>query len=284
MSSDLGYHFSDVTAEFSVLMSVYSESSPEYLNEAMRSIWDNQTLKPAQICLVCDGKLPTVLEEVLAIWSERLGSFLTLVRLKNHGGLALALNKGIAHCKFPLIARMDADDVSLPNRFFLQYHYMSDHPEVDALGAQVEEWNDDLTHFINFRKAPKERERIIKFAKLRSPINHPTVMCRKTSLERVGLYPLMYPEDYPLWCTMLQKGCVLDNLSETLVLMRSSSAYSFRRGNKLFKAECEVLAHLHKIGFLSTTEYMLSIFVRFFYRNSPTRIKILLKSLASYFQ
>ena len=284
MSRASGCYFSEITAEFSVLMSVYSESSPVYLNEAMISIWDDQTLKPAQICLVCDGLLPKALEDILTIWSKRLGNILTLVRLRNHGGLALALNKGIAHCKFPLIARMDADDVSLPNRFFLQYQYMSDHPEVDVLGAQVEEWNDELTRFINFRKAPKEPDRIIKFAKLRSPINHPTVMYRKTSLVRVGLYPLMYPEDYPLWCTMLQRGYVLDNLSETLVLMRSSSAYSFRRGNKLFKAECEVLAHLHKIGFLSTTEYMLSILVRFLYRNSPTRIKILLKSLVSYFQ
>lgn len=270
-------------AEFSVLISVYSGSNPIYFNEAMTSIWDNQKLKPTQICLVCDGVLPIVLERVLDEWSKRLGSYLTIIRLKEHVGLAIALNKGIGFCKFPLIARMDADDISLPDRFLLQFNYMKNHPEVEVLGTQVEEWSDDLTHRITFRFVPVEMRRIIRYAKLRSPLNHPSVMYRKASIECVGLYPKMYPEDYPLWCTMLLKGCVLGNLSQTLVLMRSTSAYSSRRGFKLFKAECRVIRHLYKMGFLSFFEYTTSLFIRFFYRLSPSQVKILLKSVASYF-
>lgn len=213
-------------------------------------------------------------------WSVKLGShYLTRVYIENHVGLAAALNKGLRFCKFSLIARMNADDVSTSHRFEKQYEFTNLHSEVDVLGTQVEEYDDDMTQKIGTRNVPLTHAEILKFAKFRCPINHPTVMFRKKSIEQAGNYPLMHPEDYPLWGKMLNDGFVFANLPDVLVLMRSGSAYNFRRGYSFFIDKLAVIRYLHRIHFITAFEALLSVFVRFFYRVCPSRIKIVLKSL-----
>ena len=267
--------------DISVLMSVYFRSNPQYLDEAIDSIWSNQTFKPSQICIVSDGPIPVCVELILEKWSNVLGERLTRVKLEKHGGLAAALNAGVAFCRYPLIARMDADDVSWPERFALQYKFMSQHPEVDVLGTQVEERSDDLGSILGHRRVPLSQKAITQFAKLRSPFNHPSVMYRKETIEKAGLYPYFYPEDYPLWCKMLMKGAVFANLSEILVTMRSGSAYKYRRGLDFLVSEIKVICFLYHIGFLSFNQFLISLSARLCYRLSPPSVKILLKSIAS---
>ena len=266
------------TVDISVLMSVYSKSHPKYLDEAIESIWTNQTSKPKQICIVSDGPLSEQLNTVLRKWSEILGNRLTQVKLAEHSGLAVALNEGLIHCKSQIIARMDSDDISWPDRFSRQYAFMQEHPDIDVLGTQVEERDDELNNVYGYRRVPLAQKEIERFAKLRSPFNHPSVVYRKKTIERIGKYPVLYPEDYPLWGLMLLKGCRFANLPDVLVTMRSSSAYKYRRGWRFFCAELRVENYLYDIGFLNFREYLKSLVFRFFYRLSPAPLKIFLKS------
>lgn len=266
--------------EFSVLISVYSKSDPRQLHEAIASIWSEQRLRPSQLCIVEDGPLSEDLSRVLRQWSEELGSlFMIRVPIKNHVGLATALNKGLDFCKYPIVARMDADDISLPNRFEQQFEFLSQHPGIDVLGSQVEERDDKLTKKFGIRKVPLDHSAIFKYAKIRCPLNHPTVMFRKRSVELVGKYPLMYPEDYPLWGKMLNEGFNFANLSDVHVLMRSESAYSFRRGYRFFLGEIHVVKYLYDIRFITAFEAIISLVIRAFYRLCPFKIKLFLKSL-----
>ena len=106
--------------DFSVLISVYGLSNPRHFDDALDSVWTKQILKPGQICLVKDGVLSEALNQICNKWKQRLGDVLTIVELKSQSGLAVSLNTGLTYCKYPLIARMDADDVALPPRFLLQ--------------------------------------------------------------------------------------------------------------------------------------------------------------------
>jgi glycosyltransferase involved in cell wall biosynthesis len=101
----------------SVLMSVYYKENPEYLQQALESIWDAQTLKPDEIVLVEDGPLTTELYSILTNWKNKLDKILKRVPLEKNEGLTKALNMGIEHCSGEFIARMDSDDISCPNRF-----------------------------------------------------------------------------------------------------------------------------------------------------------------------
>lgn len=266
---------------FSVLMSVYSQSNPFHLNDAIRSIYEGQTLKPRQVCVVKDGPLSGSLDCVLNDWKGRLGCAFTLVQLKEQSGLAVALNEGLSYCRYPIVARMDSDDVALPDRFMLQLTYLNEHSEIDVLGTQVEERNDDLTRVLGRRLVPLNHAEIVNFAKFRSPFNHPTVMFRKSSVENVGKYPCMYPEDYPLWGKMAVMGYNFANLPQVSLIMRCSSAYKYRRGLHFLSGEIQVLKYLRDIGFLSFRETVLSFILRLVYRLSPYRLKFLLKFLWS---
>lgn len=267
--------------DFSVLISVYGLSDPRHFDEALDSIWTKQVLKPSQICLVKDGVLTETLNQICDKWKKNLGDVLNIVELKSRSGLAVSLNTGLTYCKYPLVARMDADDVALPCRFLLQYNYMQSHPEIDVLGGQIDEYNDDLNVKLASRLVPLKHDEIVRYAKLRSPFNHPTVMYRKCALEQIGGYPLFYPEDYPLWGKMALNGFIFANLPQTLLLMRSSSAYEFRRGISFFCSEYKVVKYLHEIGFLSSKEFIQSMLLRFCYRICPYKVKIYIKSLLS---
>ena len=104
----------------SVLMSVYRSEQPEYLDEALASVWTAQTLKPQQIILVEDGTLTDGLYAVIDKWSGELGDKLLILKNKQNLGLTKSLNLGLRHVTSDLVARMDSDDVSLPHRFEMQ--------------------------------------------------------------------------------------------------------------------------------------------------------------------
>ena len=269
--------------QFSVLISIYAKSDPEHFEQALRSIWHEQKLKPGQICIVGDGALTDSLTSVISRWQKELGDTITFVPLNKHKGLAFALNIGIEFCRYPLIARMDADDVSLPDRFLVQYSFMLKHPWIDVLGTQVEERDETLRKRLAYRRVPTSHLDLIKFSKLRSPINHPSAMYRKKSIEKVGKYPLLYPEDYPLWGKMLKEGYKFANLSHVMVLMRSEVAYQARRGMSFYMGELKGLRYLYSIGYLSWTQVVASAILRFVYRALPSYVKIGLKSTVNCF-
>ena len=114
---------------FSVLISAYRTEIPIILDRALKSIWDDQVLKPNEIVLVKDGPLTVELDYLIKTWSIRLGEVMKLVTLEKNIGLGDALGIGIKECKYDIVARMDTDDISLPHRFSTQISYLKKNPQ-----------------------------------------------------------------------------------------------------------------------------------------------------------
>lgn len=266
---------------FSVLLSVYTKEKPEFLNQAFASIWDQQTLKPDQIVLVKDGLLNQELDAEIACWKEKLGDVLTLIVLPENVGLGAALNIGLKECKHDLVARMDTDDVSLPQRFEQQIQFMQSNPHIAASSAMLEEWDQTLTQYISTRNLPTDPKAVAQFAIRRSPLSHPLTIFRKNIVESVGGYPpLRNAQDYALWSLLLSQGHELANLPDTLLHMRSGTEMLSRRGYSYFKQEFKLLKYQKKIGFLSTKNFLINTTLKAVLRLSPTFLKKLAYKLA----
>lgn len=247
---------------YSVLMSVYVKEKAEYLRTAMDSIW-NQTIGTNDFVLVCDGALNDELDEVIKEMQTK-HSELHIVRLEKNGGLGNALNIGIKECKNELVARMDSDDMSRPNRCEKQLAVLASHPEVSVVSGIVEEFSTSTEVIEARRVLPEKHEDIIAFAKKRNPFNHPCAMYKKTAVEEAGGYQDFYLlEDYYLWIRMLQKGFVGYNLQEPLLWMRAGSEmYKRRAGWKYAKSQKALFKYMRDSGFISESQYVISLITR----------------------
>jgi glycosyltransferase involved in cell wall biosynthesis len=258
--------------DFSLLIAVYSKDRAAYLHVSLESVWDNQTLRPSQIVLVCDGPLTLDLERVLLNWKSRLGDLLTEVRLPENKGLGSALNAGLGYCRHELVARMDADDISCPERFAIQVEFMLFNPSIDVASAYIEEFDDmDSRSFV--RRLPIVDRDIKRFAKKRNPISHPVVIYRREALLEVGGYPPLFPEDYALWSLLIVKGYRFANIPKVLLKMRTGRDFIGRRGFDLLRGEIRLLEYQRRIKFITWPEYFLSLGVRLALRLPPASIR-----------
>lgn len=247
---------------YSVLMSVYYKEKPEYLRQAIESII-NQTVKTDDFVLVCDGALNEGLDSVICDTQAWMGDIFHVVRLPQNVGLGRALNEGMKHCKNDIVARMDSDDISRPERCEKELEIF-ENSEIDIVSAAVEEFTDTPDNPEAVRVLPETNEEIIKFAKKRNPFNHPCVMYRKAAVEDAGCYQDFYLlEDYYLWLRMLLNGCRGYNIQEPLLWMRAGSdMYKRRSGGKYAKAQRALFAYMKERSFISTTEYVKSCIIR----------------------
>ncbi len=122
---------------FSVLLSVYHKETADNLNQCLESL-AAQTLPADEIVIVKDGKLTNELEEALAIWQMKLP--LKIVGYEENKGLAYALNYGLDYCSYEYIARMDSDDICVPDRFERQIMYFEEHKDATIVGAGITEF------------------------------------------------------------------------------------------------------------------------------------------------
>lgn len=101
--------------KYSVLMSVYANDQPEYLMQAADSML-NQIIFPEQFVVVIDGPVSDEINHLVNRYEHEYKKMFTVVALQSNSGLGNALNEGLKHCRNELVARMDADDISLPER------------------------------------------------------------------------------------------------------------------------------------------------------------------------
>lgn len=243
---------------FSLLMSVYAKEKPEYFRQALESVM-KQTLVPDEIVLIKDGILTPELEQVVCEFQARNDNMRTF-QFETNVQLGRALAKGVELCQHELIARMDTDDIAVPERFENQYKYMLEHPEISALGGWIEEFNDEGT-YSKMRKVPECDAEIRKYAKYRSPLNHVTVMFRRTDILEVGNYRhFPYLEDYNLWSRLLMKPGKLHSLPMVLVKVRSNDdMYKRRGGFRYFKKYVSLRKLQREIGLLNRREYLVAL-------------------------
>lgn len=263
--------------KISVLMSIYYKENPQYFDRAMKSIWDEQTIKPNEIILVEDGKLTDELYLIIAKWKNKLGDILIIIPLKQNVGLGDALNEGINYCNYELIARMDTDDIALPNRFEKQLSVFVNN-NIDISSSWVSEFENDENEIVSYRRIPENHNDIVIYSKIRNGINHPAVMYKKSIVQKAGGYQrMMWFEDYYLWVRMILNGAKFYNIQEPLVNMRAGYGQLERRGGlKYAIEEFNFLKRLKDIGFLSTSQFFKSVVIRFIVRILP---KSLLKNI-----
>ncbi len=215
---------------YSVLMSVYEKEKNMDFCAALDSMI-RQTVVPDEIVLVCDGKLTPPLERSIAQYQTRYPSVFRIVRLPENRGLGLALREGLCNCRNELVARMDADDIALPDRMEKQLAFLEKHPQISAVGGQIAEFRENPSCIVDYRLVPTEPERIRNMACRRNPMNHMTVLMRKSKVLEAGNYrDLPGFEDYDLWARMLAKGQQLGNLADVCCHVRVGEKHYARRG------------------------------------------------------
>ena len=123
--------------KYSVLMSVYCKETARNLETAVKSMLE-QTVSPDELVLVCDGLLTDELNSVIHKLDEKSPDTLKVVRLSENIGLGRALQTGLKYASNELVARMDSDDISLPERFAKQVTYMDTNPECGVLGTAIQ--------------------------------------------------------------------------------------------------------------------------------------------------
>lgn len=251
--------------EFSVCTSVYKNDKPEFVRVALDSMLVNQSAKPAEIVLVQDGPVPADLQQVLQEYKSKYSDVMNVIRLEKNGGLGNALKVGVENAKYGICARMDSDDICLPNRFEKQLAYLEAHPEVDIVGGQMTEFIDTPDNIIGRRNVPLTSEEIYDYMKSRCALNHVTVMFRKEAVMKVGNYQdWFWNEDYYLWVRMMIAGCQFANIPEVAVNVRSGAdQYARRGGKKYFNSEIGIKKLMLDKGLISKREYLTNYIQRF---------------------
>lgn len=253
---------------FSVLLSLYSKESPEFLDKCLLSLY-TQTIQSDDVVLVFDGPVSKELNDVVMSWKERL--HINVIKLPKNLGLGCALNKGIHECRNEIIFRMDTDDICHPKRFESQMSYFHAHPEVDIVSGWIAEFNSDIEDVHSIRKVPHKHSDIIKFAKKRSPFNHMAVAYKKSSVINSGGYQADYLyEDYSLWVRMISNGAITYNLQDILVYARTGNGMFVRRmGWKYAISEFNAQRNFYSSGFINLFELVRNLCIRMPMRIMP---------------
>ena len=215
--------------DFSVIMSVYKSDNPEQLDVALDSII-NQTLPPNEIILVVDGPVSDESVKVLENKKKVCPEFKVFYQKENKG-LGAVLRIAVANAQYDYLARMDSDDIALPNRFELQMNEFKKDDNLSLVGGMITEFAETPENIISKRILPCSDEDIKQFMKSRCGVNHMTVIMKKEDLLKAGNYqPDFRQEDYFLWARMILAGCTFKNIPEVVVNVRSGYDQFARRG------------------------------------------------------
>ncbi len=235
---------------FTVLMAVYQKDDVVLFERAVHSVYAN-TLTPDAFVLVVDGPVPQALDA--AIRSLQACYAIEVLPLPANVGLARALNAGLKRVRTTWVARADADDYNVPDRFALQAAAVARSDDlVDIVGGAIQEVEPGGRALAVRRTAERHAE-IRRYAAYRSPFNHMTVAYRTELALRCGGYPDIHlKEDYALWAQMLASGARALNLPDVLVLATAGRDMYRRRGGRRYAlAEITLQKHLVHVGLKS---------------------------------
>lgn len=249
---------------FSVLMSLYIKEKPQYFIECMNSLL-NQTVLPNEFVIVKDGPLTVEMEAVLTTFIDKYPNLIKIVTLKENSGLGVALAKGLVKCSYDIVARMDTDDIAVPDRFEIQLKEFENNPNLDICGSSILEFVGTISNIVSSRQVPLEDAQIKRYQKKRDSFNHMTVMFRKKKVLEAGNYqscPLM--EDTLLWVHMMQKQAYCMNIAEPLVYARvTTDLYERRGGFSYFKKYRVGRKKILDTGYITYIDYLETIVIQF---------------------
>jgi hypothetical protein len=166
---------------------------------------------------------------------------------------------------------MDSDDISREDRFETQLSCFEADPDLVVCGSNVSEFLVSPDSPTSDRRLPKNLNKITKFSRYRNPLNHPSVMFKRSCIMDVGGYMDMpYFEDYYLWVRCIMAGFVITNIQENLVFMRGGKPQLLRRsGFEYAKREWIFLNKLYRIGFIKLHHLVPILLIKFSIRLAP---------------
>lgn len=259
--------------KISVIMSIYKSDVPEYVRIALDSLL-NQTRLPDEIVIVADGPVPAELEQVvksltpspspkgegnkdgegdLKPETRDLKPIVTYLPQEKNGGLGEAMRIAVEAAKYPYLARMDSDDICLPDRFEKQMKCFEEDPELSIVGGMITEFDGEPDNIIAERILPLDDAGIKKMMRGRCAVNHVTVIFKKEDLLRSGNYqPFWKQEDHYLWARMMEHGCKFRNIPDIVVNVRSGKDQLARRGGwRFYKSVVRVFWYMYKHKLIS---------------------------------
>lgn len=247
---------------YSVLSSVYHKENPEYLRLAIESIL-NQTVLTNDFVIVKDGPLTDELDCVLELYAQKY-PFIRIVSLEKNCGLGAALNYGLKHCKNELVARMDTDDYSMPDRCEKQICEFNKDCNLEICGTNIDEFVSDISIIESTKVMPCSMQDIERYARRRNPFNHPTVMYKKSSVVKYGGYSEgQRGEDIELFTKMIFEGAKGYNIPESLLRYRAAPD-QFERRSSVTDAEAVINVMKNNYGrhYISLADYLYVVFTQ----------------------
>ena len=262
-----------MSEKLSLLLPVWAGDRPDFLVAAFVSTVGEQTRPPDQVVIVRDGPVPDRLAATIAELAATSPVPVEVVDLPRNVGLGPALDAGLAACTHDVVARMDADDISLPHRFAVQMPIIE--AGHDLVGSGLVEFGSSSEDIVGTRTPPVDPADIRTRARFADPFNHPTVVYRRELVRAVGGYSdFALMEDYLLWAKMLVAGARVANVAEPLVRYRvGAGAYARRGGFAQLSAELRLQWRFRRIGFTTWPQFARNVVVRGGYRLVPERVR-----------
>ena len=265
-----------MTEPFSVLLPVYRGDDAGFFARAVVSVTADQTRRPDELVIVVDGPVPDPIAAVLRrVEAGELtgGVPVRVVPLARNVGLARALEVGLDACAHEVIARADADDIALPQRFAVQLPLIES--GLDLLGSAIVEFDTEEGPDQMVRALPVDAEAIATMARFRDPFNHPSVVYRRSAVRAAGGYEhLDKMEDYWLFARMIAAGAAVANTDEVLVRYRvGAGAYGRRGGGGMLASELGLQWRFWRSGFTTFPQLVRNVAVRGLYRYLPVRLR-----------
>jgi len=254
-----------------VVMSVWANDPPRIVGLSLESI-QNQTVKPDQFVVVVDGPVPSELESLVRQYVHNSVVPTVLVWLPKNTGLWNARNVGIQSSECELIALHDADDIMHPNRLQYQVQRMLE-SQIDILGTSAIEVDLESLKVVGVRFRSLDQSKARSPFMFVNPINHSTVMAKRTALLNVGLYrPLPGVEDLDLWRRLYNSDAKIDNADVLLQALSTSSKLLARRGVSIevLKSELTIFHDSLVAGnVLNRFQALIILVMRILYRALP---------------
>ena len=253
--------------KFSLVISVYLYDDINHFEDAMNSIL-RQTLMPNEIILAIDGPISNEMESLIKKFKKKL--FIKIIRSPINMGVGSIRDRAILSSKTEIIAVMDADDISVDNRFELQINYLATN-KIDLLGGYIMEFDKSINDCKRLRKVPLEHADIIKKGKWIQPFNHVTIMFKKSAYLKSGGYGKdLVLEDSFLFHRMVISNAKFSNIPKNLVYVRANiDQINRRHGIKYFKVEFSLLLSMFNSGYINLYNFIVSLSIRFILRCSP---------------
>lgn len=205
--------------QISVLLPAFNAAAT--LPAALESLLFQRTARPFEVVAVDDGSSDAT-PLILADFARR-DARLRPLRIAR-AGLVGALNAGLAQCRGRYVARMDADDLSLPDRLEKQAAHLDAHPEIGVVGSLVTFGGDakrqaGYAHHVAWLNRLRTRQELADWRFAEAPLAHPSVMFRRELPERFGGYrDGPFPEDFELWLRWLEAGVNMEKIPEPLLV------------------------------------------------------------------